>query len=56
MGGEQARSESVDQPVKKDVGSGGSTWGVLRDDFMLSAKFKDWDKQQDEDNDELQDL
>ena len=26
-------------------------WGILRDDFMMGAQMKDWDKQEDEDAD-----
>lgn len=57
MGGEQARSESVDNSVKHEDGKQtSSTWGVLRDDFMLNAKYKDWDKEMDEPDDEINDV
>lgn len=51
MGG--AKSVSVDNPVKSetrekdrqtDKGDNEKTWDVLRDDFMMGAKLKDWDK------------
>ena len=25
------------------------TWSILRDDFMMGAKMKDWDKEDDDD-------
>ncbi|XP_044729799.1 RRP15-like protein [Chrysoperla carnea] len=55
-----SKSESVDNPVKSDEdeikdennsdkrnqekSKTGSTWDVLRDDFGMGAKMKDWDK------------
>ena len=29
------------------------SWSVLRDDFMMGAKMKDWDKQSDGEEDQL---
>ena len=28
------------------------SWSILRDDFMMGAKMKDWDKKEDDDSDE----
>lgn len=49
------KSEKVDEVVSVKTASTSSTqnsetkesvtWGVLRDDFMMGAKMKDWDKQ-----------
>lgn len=55
-----SKSERVDNPVKSDEdeikdendsdkrnqekSKTGSTWDVLRDDFGMGAKMKDWDK------------
>lgn len=35
-----------DEPESK------SEWSVLRDDFMMSTKLKDWDKDENEEKDE----
>ncbi|XP_018335002.1 RRP15-like protein [Agrilus planipennis] len=44
------KSESVDQnpdtDIKKDRVKENNTWSVLKDDFMMGAKMKDWDKEQ----------
>ncbi|XP_063226280.1 RRP15-like protein [Bacillus rossius redtenbacheri] len=47
--GSNAKSEVVDDtPKRKDPVEAGddedATWHVLRDDFMMGAKLKDWDK------------
>lgn len=52
------KSEKVDEVVSAKKASTSSaqtsetkesvTWGVLRDDFMMGAKMKDWDKQLEE--------
>ncbi|GAB0092888.1 RRP15-like protein [Sergentomyia squamirostris] len=67
MGGPRAKSELIDNPVKKEdddmkdeessdeEDSRPSTWNVLKDDFMVpSKKNKDWDKmdEDDEENDQ----
>nr|CAD7573250.1 unnamed protein product [Timema californicum] len=63
MGSKGAKSELVDNAVKqessfkgevKDKKDSSSTpvWNVLRDDFMMGAKLKNWDK--DDDMDEPQ--
>ncbi|XP_046422287.1 RRP15-like protein [Neodiprion fabricii] len=55
MGG--TKSISVDGPVKTEnqndmqmeKGDEEKTWNVLRDDFMMGAKLKDWDKNAEDD-------
>ncbi|XP_048504993.1 RRP15-like protein [Athalia rosae] len=58
MGG--TRSIPVDGPVKSEEQENNAlrkgeenekTWDVLRDDFMMGAKLKDWDKNVEEDED-----
>lgn len=43
-----SKSEEVDTPVKEDkeekVEGKDPTWDVLKDDFMMGAKMKDWDR------------
>ena len=34
--------------IQKSSAAEQPTWGVLRDDFMLGADMKDWDKEKDE--------
>ncbi|XP_026478749.1 RRP15-like protein [Ctenocephalides felis] len=52
MGGKRSISQQVDGPVKTEKQID-SKWNVLRDDFMLESKLKDWDKEDDsEENDE----
>ena len=36
--------------VKDEEPSENSTWSILRDDYMLGAKLKDWDKESDGEN------
>ncbi|XP_055676523.1 RRP15-like protein [Lutzomyia longipalpis] len=62
MGGPRAKSERIDNPVKKEEVKDEedsededrpSTWNVLKDDFMmLSKKNKDWDKMDEEEEDD----
>lgn len=40
MGGKTQEAESKPKEYNKE-----STWSVLRDDFMMGAKLKDWDKE-----------
>lgn len=43
------KSQNVDDNTEKSVEkSETSTWSVLRDDFMMGAKLKDWDKEVEE--------
>lgn len=37
------KSQHVEQETKKEQQT--ATWSVLRDDFMMSAKMRDWDKE-----------
>lgn len=37
-------NEVVKENAKQEQSESDSTWGVFRDDFMMSAKMKDWDK------------
>ena len=30
---------------ESEVGENSTAWNILRDDFMMGAKMKDWDKQ-----------
>ncbi|XP_050299794.1 RRP15-like protein [Anthonomus grandis grandis] len=39
------KSSNVDEEVKKKPEKQGESWNVLRDDFLMSAKMKDWDKE-----------
>ncbi len=43
------RAGEVDIEVKEEATEGEeeSTWKILRDDFMMGAKLKDWDRQSD---------
>lgn len=55
MGGNRARSENVDNPVKdeknpEENSSRPSQWSVLRDDFMTNKKLKHWDNDDDSDD------
>ena len=51
-------SKSSDEPsskkakieVKDEEPTEKSTWSILRDDYMLGAKLKDWDKESDGEN------
>lgn len=36
---------------KKENNDKDKTWSVLKDDFMMSAKLKDWDKELEEEDD-----
>ncbi|XP_012276255.1 RRP15-like protein [Orussus abietinus] len=54
----ESKSIPVDNPVKKDnhtkprqSNEDGKLWSVLRDDFTMGAKLKDWDKKAPEDED-----
>ena len=38
----QVKTESVDD---NDTNERAAAWSILRDDFMIGAKMKDWDKQ-----------
>ncbi|KAF5304503.1 hypothetical protein FQR65_LT18861 [Abscondita terminalis] len=54
MGGKHVNTDQVKNDSKhvlKNESSEGPTWKVLRDDFMMSAKMKDWDKELDDDVD-----
>ena len=46
MGG-KSQTEDKDKE-KESVKGGDSTWSVLRDDFMMGAKLKDWDREPEE--------
>ncbi|KAJ3647622.1 hypothetical protein Zmor_019489 [Zophobas morio] len=46
MGG-KSHTEDTDKE-KESVKGGDSTWSVLRDDFMMGAKLKDWDREPEE--------
>ena len=39
----EVKAEPMDET---DGTENAAAWGVLRDDFMIGAKMKDWDKQQ----------
>lgn len=39
------RSEVIKNTASKSVPVNEKTWNVLRDDFMMGAKLKDWDKE-----------
>lgn len=43
---------SLQGEVKSDEGP---AWNVLRDDFMMGASMKDWDKDSDQESDAAQD-
>lgn len=47
------KSQQVDGVVKEEKSN--ATWSVLRDDFMMGAKLKDWNKEKEEDDDECVD-
>lgn len=32
--------------LKAEHTAGGASWDILRDDFMMGAKMKDWDRQE----------
>lgn len=56
------KSQPVDGEVKDETKQENkgktqtdSTWNVLRDDFMMGAKLKDWDKEIEEENDDASD-
>jgi len=38
----QVKSEPADET---DAAETSTAWSILRDDFMIGAKMKDWDKQ-----------
>lgn len=38
----------MDNKIKTNKSNDESTWSVLRDDFMMGAKLKDWDKELDQ--------
>ena len=42
----QVKNEVKDEPDDEDE-ENESTWKILRDDFMMGAKMKDWDKESD---------
>lgn len=42
------KSENVNDKVKTKSNKAEPTWDVLRDDFMMGAKLKDWDKELEE--------
>lgn len=51
----QKKSQPVDGNVKDEIKNENKkpTWSVLRDDFMMGAKLKDWDKEMEEDDDNV---
>ena len=43
-----AEEEEEEEEEGEEEGEGQrSSWNILRDDFMLGAKMKDWDKESD---------
>ncbi|GJQ78398.1 hypothetical protein Trydic_g22223 [Trypoxylus dichotomus] len=46
----QSQSEKIDQDQIPRIEKKEKTWNVLRDDFMIGAKMKDWDKELEEEN------
>ena len=38
------------QSEKKPTSSASSSWSVLKDDFMMGAKLKDWDRESSSDS------
>lgn len=51
------RVENVDKTVKiPEKIANNPKWDVLREDFMLDAKMKDWDKQLEEEDEPLEEL
>lgn len=60
MGG--SKSIPVDNPVKPEAvvvqtenkDKDNKTWSVLRDDFVMGAKLKDWDKEDEEEEEEAE--
>ena len=41
-----AKEEIKDESISlEESGENESTWNVFRDDFMMGAKMKDWDKE-----------
>lgn len=54
MGGDRAKSENVDNPVKDEAIAGKQQWSVLRDDFMTNRKLTTaWDAEEDDSGDEI---
>jgi hypothetical protein len=45
---EKTSSES-DSDEDMSAGKGDKQWDILRDDFMMGAKMKDWDKEDGDD-------
>ena len=46
-------SKAEDSDSDDSEGDGKPSWNILREDFMMGAKMKDWDKESDEDEAQL---
>jgi len=44
-----SKKTKVEDDIKEEEDDKSSSWNILRDDFMLGAKMKDWDKDSDGD-------
>ena len=44
----RSRQEEQEEDMEEQEQDKQSSWDILREDFMLGAKMKDWDKEDDE--------
>ena len=42
------KEEPIEIKDEEEKNADQSTWSILRDDYMLGAKLKDWDKDSDD--------
>jgi len=47
-GAPASKKAKVEDDIKEEEDDKSSSWNILRDDFMLGAKMKDWDKDSDD--------
>ncbi|XP_060599203.1 RRP15-like protein [Ruditapes philippinarum] len=45
------KKEESDEEDDGDNVKSGKTWNILKDDYMMGAKMKDWDKEESDDDD-----
>lgn len=54
MGEKSQRVDSDIQKNKKNESNTDTTWSVLKEDFMMGAKMKDWDKALENEDEEFE--
>nr|CAH7750505.1 unnamed protein product [Callosobruchus chinensis] len=52
--GEKSEKVDVNPDSTKKVETKDATWSVLKEDFMMTAKMKDWDKEMEEETEDVE--